>query len=176
VQAQKARLKFLKCHNCGSPGCRVYICPNPRDEEKIKSNRKLFMDSRKAREGGGGGSGDQKSGGKNKCRKPEPSEDGKRHIDGKHMYYHYCAGKWKVMDKTPAQIAAAKKSATDCAAKLAAVALLAEAAVGDQAAGLTSALPISTAQPIQYKLQAKNLSKLVLEQLNLAMQADIDNP
>jgi hypothetical protein len=96
------------------------------------------MDSRKPK--GGGGSGHQKFGGKNKCRKPEPSEDGKRHIDGKHVCYHYRSGRWKVVDKTPAQIAAAKKSATERAAKVAAAALLAEAAEGDQAAGLTAAL------------------------------------
>jgi hypothetical protein len=50
---QWTNAKFLKCQNCGKPGCRVYICPNPRDEERIKSNRKLFMDSKKAVGGGG---------------------------------------------------------------------------------------------------------------------------
>jgi hypothetical protein len=118
--------KFVKCHNCSKIGWRVDICPNHRDDDKIKSNHKLFMDSRKPK--GGGGSGHQKSGVKNKWRKPEPSEDGKRHIYGKHMYYHYRSGKWNIVDKTPAQISAATKTATERAAKVAAAALLVEAA------------------------------------------------
>jgi hypothetical protein len=44
---QWTNAKFLKCHNCGKPGCCVDICPNPRDDDKIKSNCKLFIDSRK---------------------------------------------------------------------------------------------------------------------------------
>jgi hypothetical protein len=43
------------------------------------------------------------------------------------MYYHYCSGKWKLVDKTPAQIAATKKTATERAAKVTAAALLIEA-------------------------------------------------
>jgi hypothetical protein len=145
--------KFLKCHNCGKLGWRVDICPNPRDNDKIKSNRKLFMDSRKAKGGGEGGvSGNQKSGGKNKWRKPKPSEDGKRPIDGKHnMYYHYSSGKWKVMDKTPAQIAAAKNHATECASEVAATPLLLDTAEGDHATGLTAAL--LCAFPLLYQVK-----------------------
>jgi hypothetical protein len=60
---------------------------------------------------GGGGLGHQKYGGNNKWLKPEPSEDEKRQINGRKMYYHYCSGKWKIVDKTPSQITAAKKSA-----------------------------------------------------------------
>jgi hypothetical protein len=36
--------KFLRYHNYGKPGCRIDICHNPKDEETLKSNRKLFMD------------------------------------------------------------------------------------------------------------------------------------
>jgi hypothetical protein len=163
--------RFSKCHNCGKPGCCVDICPNPRDDDKVKSNRKLFMDSKKAK-GGGGGGGHQKSRGKKKWRKPEPSEDGKRHIDGKHMYCHYRSGKWKVVDDTPAQIAASKKSATESAAKVSATALLVEAAEGDHATGLSAALPLPNSRPSQDKLKAANLVKLVLEHPNLDMQSE----
>jgi hypothetical protein len=44
---QRPNAKFQKCHNCGEPGCRVEICSTPKDEEKIKKNRQLFLDSRK---------------------------------------------------------------------------------------------------------------------------------
>jgi hypothetical protein len=40
------------------------------------------------------------------------------------MYYHLFYGRWKPVDKTPAQIAATKKSAAAKAAKLAAAAAL----------------------------------------------------
>jgi hypothetical protein len=53
---QWTNAKFLKYHNCGKPGCRVDICPHCQDKDKSKSNRKLFMNSKKAN-GGGGGSG-----------------------------------------------------------------------------------------------------------------------
>jgi hypothetical protein len=93
---QWSNAKFKKCHNCGKPGFRVDICSTPKDEEKITKNRQLFLDGRE--QSGGGptaGSGHQKSGGKSdwKWRKPEPNENVKRHIDGKHMYYHYRSGK-----------------------------------------------------------------------------------
>jgi hypothetical protein len=125
--------------------------------------------------GGGEGSGTQKTSTKNKWRKPENGEKGKQHIDGKQWYCQYRSDKWKVVDKTPAQIAAAKKSAAAGAAKVAAVALIAQAPEGAQAAVLTSALPLRTAPPSQYKLKAANLAKLVLEQINLAMRVELDN-
>jgi hypothetical protein len=53
----------LSYHNCGKPGCWVDICPNPRDDEKIKLNRHLFMNKKAG--GGGEGSGAQKSNTKN---------------------------------------------------------------------------------------------------------------
>jgi hypothetical protein len=160
---QWSNTKFQKCHNCGKPGCGVEICSTPKDEEKIKKNRHLFLDSRK--QGGGGptvGSRHQKSGGKSdwKWRKPEPNENGKMHIDGKHMYYHYRSGKWKVVDKTPAQITEQKKSAAAKAAKIAASALIARAAVTPApVAGMTAALPLPAAAPSQDKLKAANLAK-----------------
>jgi hypothetical protein len=161
AEQQWTNAKFLQCHNCCKPGCRVDICPNPRDEEKIKLNRQLFMNKKVG--GGGEGSGAQNTGTKNKWRKPENGEKGKRHIDGKQWYYHYRSGKWKVVDKTPAQIVAA-------------TALITPVPEGAQAAFLTAALPLPTAPPSQDKLKAANLAKLVLEQLNLAMQAEFDNP
>jgi hypothetical protein len=177
---QWSNAKFQKCHNCGKPGCRVDICSTPKDEENIKKNRQLFLDSRK--QSGGGptaGSGHHKYGGKSdwKWIKPEPNENGKRHIDGKHMYNHYRSGKWKLVDKTPAQIAEQKKSEAAKAVKIAAAALIAQAvATHAPVAGMTAALPLPTAAPSQDKLKAANLVKLVMEQLSLAMKAELDNP
>jgi hypothetical protein len=153
---QWSNAKFQKCHNCGKPGCRVDICPTPKDEDKIKNNRQLFLDNRK--QGGSGpaaGSRHQKSRGKNdwKWRKPDANENGKQNIDGKHMYYHYHSGKWKVVDKTPSQIADQKKSAAAKASKVAAAALLAQAATTPApVVGMTAALPFPTAAPGQDKL------------------------
>jgi hypothetical protein len=121
--------------------------------------------------GGGEGSGAQKTNTKNKWRKPENGEKVKRQMDGKQMYYHNRSGKWKVVDKTPAQIAAAKKARV---ANIAAVALVTPAPEGAQSAALTAALPLPTATPSQDKLKSANLAKLVLEQLNLAMRAEFD--
>jgi hypothetical protein len=166
---QWTNAKFLPCHNCGKPGCWVEIFPNPRDDEKIKLNRQLFMNKKAG--GGGEGSGAQKTNTKNKWRKPENGEKVKRQIDDKQMYYHYRSGKWKVVDKTPAQIAAAKKARV---ANIAAAALVDPAPEGAQAAVMTAALPLPTATPSQDKLKAANLSKLVFEQLNLVMRAEFD--
>jgi hypothetical protein len=121
--------------------------------------------------GGGEGSGAQKSNTKNKWRKPENLEKGKRQIDGKHMYCHYRSGKWKVVDKTPAHIAAAKKAQV---ANIAATALAYPDPEGAPSAVLTAALPLPISTPSQDKLKAANLAKIVLEQLNLAMRAEFD--
>jgi hypothetical protein len=74
---------------------------------------------------------------------------------------------------THVKSAAAKKAR---AANVAAAALIALDPEGAQAAVLTAALPLPTAPPSQDTLKAANLSKLVLEQLNLAMRAEFDNP
>jgi hypothetical protein len=93
------------------------------------------------------------------------------------MYYHYRSGKWKVVDKTPSQIAEQKKSAEAKAVKVAAAALLAQAAATPTpVAGMTAAFPLPVAAPSQDKLKAANLAKLVMEQLSLTMKAELDNP
>jgi hypothetical protein len=65
------------------------------------------------------------------------------------MYYHYRSGRWKVVDKTPYQISAEKKYASGLVAKVATAALLTESEVGAPEAGLTAALYVPTASPIQ---------------------------
>jgi hypothetical protein len=85
-------------------------------------------------------------------------------------------GKWKVVDKTPAQIAEQKKSAAAKAAKIAAAALIAQSvAPPAPVAGMTAACSLPAAAPSHDKLKAANLKKLVMEQLSLAMQAEMDN-
>jgi hypothetical protein len=80
------------------------------------------------------------------------------------------------VDNTPAQIAATKKYAARRVVKVAAVALLAEPAVGAPSAGLMETLPLPTAAPSQEKLKAETLSKLVFEQLSILTKAELDNP
>jgi hypothetical protein len=75
------------------------------------------------------------------------------------------------VDKPPAQIAAAKKARE---ANIAAAALADPAPEGVPSAVLTAALPLPISTPSQDKLEAANLAKLVLEQLNLAMRAEFD--
>jgi hypothetical protein len=75
------------------------------------------------------------------------------------------------VDKTPAQIAAAKKARV---VNIAAAALADPAPEGAPAAVLTAALPLTTYTPSQDKLKAANLAKLVFDQLNLAMRAEFD--
>jgi hypothetical protein len=92
------------------------------------------------------------------------------------MYYHYRSGKWKVVDKTPTQIAEQKKSAATKAAKIAAAALIAQSvAPPAPVAGMTAAFPLAAAAPDHDKLKAANLAKLVMEQLSIAMQAELNN-
>jgi hypothetical protein len=92
------------------------------------------------------------------------------------MYYHYRSGKWKVVDKTPVQIEEQKKSAAAKAAKIAAAALIAQSvAPPAPEAGMTAAFPLPAATPSHYKLKAENLAQLVMEQLSIAMQAELDN-
>jgi hypothetical protein len=87
------------------------------------------------------------------------------------MDYHYRSGKWKFVDKTPAQIAAAKKARV---ANIAAAGLTDPAPEGASTAVLKAALPLPISTPSQDKLKAANLAKLVIEQLNLAMRAEFD--
>jgi hypothetical protein len=75
------------------------------------------------------------------------------------------------VDKTTAQIAAAKKSRV---ANIAAAALADPAPEGSPSAVLTAALPLLISTPSQDKIKAANLTKLVLEQLNLEMRAEFD--
>jgi hypothetical protein len=70
------------------------------------------------------------------------------------MYCHYRSGKWKVVDKTPAQITDQKKSAAAKSAKVAAVALLEQAAKTPAPVGvMTDALPLPVSAPSQDKIR-----------------------
>jgi hypothetical protein len=88
-------------------------------------NRKQFLNRRKkGKSGGGGGNGNgngnggARSGTKGKVRNPDNDDmDNKRTIYGKSMYYHFRGCHW---DKTPAQIATAKKYIATKAANMAA--------------------------------------------------------
>jgi hypothetical protein len=159
--------KLQKCPNCGKPWCHVDICSTPKDESWIKANHQQFLDTRiKVKGGGWRGNGDAKSGTKVKFRKPDDDDiDNKHTIDRKLMYYHFCDGSWKSVDKTPAQIVAAKKSPAAKAAKL-------EAATPTVAG--TTTTPETTGTPNNEKLRAVNLAKLVYEQLSIAVKAELE--
>jgi hypothetical protein len=90
------------------------------------------------------------------------------------MYYHFCDGRWKPVDKTPAQIAAAKNSAAAKAAKLAATATILTSGETAPAGAGMSATPESAGTPNKDKLRAANLAKLVYEQLSISMKAELE--
>jgi hypothetical protein len=79
-----------------------------------------------------------------------------------------------VVYKTQAQMTDQKKSTTAKSAKVAAAALLTQsAATPSPVAGINAAPTLPAAAPSQDKLKAVNLAKLVMEQLRLAMRADM---
>jgi hypothetical protein len=163
---QWPNVKLQKFHNCGKPGCGVDICPTPKYDSRIKVNRKQFLDTKKKGENGGGGGG-ERPGTEDRFRKPDDGDSyNQRTIDGKLMYYHFRDGRLKPVDNTPAQISSAEKSAANVA-KLAAAAA---------AAGILATAPASTGVPDTNKLRATNFAKIVFEQLNIAMKAELDEP
>jgi hypothetical protein len=91
------------------------------------------------------------------------------------MYYHFRYGYWNPVDKTPAQIASAKKAATKAAKLAAAAALLASGGGGPAVAGMTAAAQALTAvAPGVDKLRAVNLAKLVFQQFHIEMESELD--
>jgi hypothetical protein len=68
-----------------------------------------------------------------------------------------------------------KKSAAAKAAKVAAL-LIQSAATPSPVDGMTAAFPLPSSVSSQDKLRAANLAKLVMDQLSLAMKAELDNP
>jgi hypothetical protein len=83
------------------------------------------------------------------------------------------SGKWWIRH----HIAEQKKLAAAKAAKLAASALLTQAAATPApVAGMTAVLPLPAAAPSQDKLNAANLAKLVMDHLSLAVKAELENP
>jgi hypothetical protein len=149
----------------------VWTSVQPRNK-----NRESNLDTRRKVKGGGGrGNRGEKSGTKGKFRKPDDDDtDNKRTIYGKLMYYHFRDGRWKPVNKNPAQIAADKKYAAKKASELtAAAALLTAGEATPAVAGMTST-PASTGAPDKDKLRAANLAKLVYEQLSIAMKAELE--
>ena len=95
--------------NCGGTHT-LKECPTPKDDQRIKINRKKFWDSKK-------GSKDKK-GKANNAASPAAAKPGKwsrptseekknrsrRNIDGKDYYYHYKDKHWKLVNTTQANV------------------------------------------------------------------------
>ena len=82
----------IVCDNCGGPHV-LGECKLPRDEAKIKENRKKRLNKTKEK--------DKKKTGK--WSNPKPEEKGRRVIDGKQHYFHHKSGRWKVCDNQSGQ-------------------------------------------------------------------------
>jgi uncharacterized membrane protein YgcG len=99
-----------RCFNCGSQDHTLKQCPEPKDELRIKKNKKAFWDARDASTGGRGGGRGRGRGGRGNGRGrgrgrgnggrsswPSPPTDRDKNtaqINGKWHYYHFNARKW----------------------------------------------------------------------------------
>ena len=84
------------CWNCGEVGHTFYKCPQPKDEKRIESNRNQRNVSANTAQPKPNSTslGDPPF----KWRPPTPSENNKRLIDGKHMFYLHKLKRW-ILDK-----------------------------------------------------------------------------
>lgn len=93
----------IECDNCGGPHV-LGECKQPRDNARIKENRKKRLSKKK-------GHDKKKSG---KWSNPKPEEKNRRVIDGKQYYFHHKTGRWKLCDDKANQ----QKPTTDAHAKV----------------------------------------------------------
>ena len=87
------------CWNCGTEGHTLADCPKPKNQQLIKANRSKFMkavrENRKNKKGtGSNSSGSPPAPGTGKWRAPEPNENNRRVIDGKHYFYKKQTRRW----------------------------------------------------------------------------------
>ena len=87
------------CFNCLSKDHMLDQCPKPKDQDRIKANKKIFFDSKKQ----GDNKKNSKGKGKPKTGKfapPSEAEKNRRIIDGKPMYFLTKVKRW-VDDRNP---------------------------------------------------------------------------
>jgi hypothetical protein len=89
------------CFNCGGSHL-VKDCPQPKNQDRIKAQKKLFMDKKK-KDGKDKSKPTKNERHKNGKWKPPTEEEKKnqsrREIDGKLYYYHYKDKRWKLVDQ-----------------------------------------------------------------------------
>ena len=84
------------CWNCGEVGHTFYNCPKPKDDKQIESNRN--QQNATANTAQSKPNLNPSSDPSFKWRPPAPSENNKRLIDGKHMFYLHKLKRW-ILDK-----------------------------------------------------------------------------
>ena len=84
------------CWNCGEVGHTFYKCPKPKDDKRIESNRN--QRNATANTAQSKPNLNPSSDPSFKWRPPAPSENNKRLIDGKHMFYLHKLKRW-ILDK-----------------------------------------------------------------------------
>ena len=98
------------CFNCGAMDCSLAKCPKPKNEDRIKANKKKFFDTvrkhkknsggrkNKDKNGGGGGS-DGKNKNKSKWAPLKNGEKNRKLIDGVEYWCQYKTKKWIKSDR-----------------------------------------------------------------------------
>ena len=101
------------CWNCGEVGHTFYKCPKPKDDKRIESNRN--QQNALANTVQSKPNLNSSSDPSFKWHPPTPSENNKRLIDGKHMFYLHKLKRW-ILDKCyPSTSPAAPASAPSTA-------------------------------------------------------------
>jgi hypothetical protein len=95
--------KFTICFNCGGSHS-FKQCPKPADQARIKANKKIFRDQRKAKANSPGPK-TKKPAGTGKFSPPteeEKKNKNQRMIDGKLHFFHYKSKRWQLVKDLPA--------------------------------------------------------------------------
>ena len=120
INVNNSSKKDIICFNCGG---KHYIndCPKPKDENKIKANRKLFWNNKQSNKGKSNGQTNKRGSNNRTSKGPKkwapPSNEERRNqnrriIDGKEYCYQYREKRWKVVDgSTPTTTTAPTTSA-----------------------------------------------------------------
>ena len=98
--------KKIECFNCGGPHL-LKDCTRPRDENKIKENRKKKRAAKSESK--------KKEGGKGRWSNPRPEEHGRRTVNGKLYYFHHKSKRWKLVDNGEEKTANVVKEPTETA-------------------------------------------------------------
>jgi hypothetical protein len=100
-RGEASKASNVTCWNCGKTGHVTHQCPDPRNNERINANRTKMRNKKGKTRNNGETAANTATSSNNptfKFRPPEPHENNKREIDGKHMYFNPRTKRW-VLDR-----------------------------------------------------------------------------